>query len=246
MTYGTAMQAVRLIISKCGGLVHAQGQAHRYPPNCLVVTGNDTTVCDDSLGGDSVYFDFYAADFQSLHPEIVDLLDPQVPTIFLRDPIRLVRAESDVIGVITLLAKSAPATFLHFVYVYCLGLDRRYFSSLMHHCMSGDKLFCDFIEANFLNQWPVARLAQEFGLPLRKFNILFQEIYGSPAKQWLLERRLAHARGLLLSTPMRVLDVALECGFSNHGHFTDSFRKRFLCSPKQFRLTAAGKFSAAF
>ena len=232
------MQAVRFIVSRHGGQVRIQGRRHDYPPDCLVVTGADAIVGADTRGADASYFDVQVADFRTLYPDVLDLLDDVPQGRFQREPLRIVGADHDVLDVVLLLAKALPVTLLRFAYVYCLGLDRHYFSALLRHTLAGDQAFSDFIQANYLNQWSVVRFAEAFDMPLRKFNILFQGMYGMTAKRWLLEQRLQHARGLLLSTPMRVLDVALECGFSNHAHFTDSFRRRFLCNPRQFRLLA--------
>ncbi len=228
------MHVVRLLFGKYGGKVYVDGKVQLIPPNSVVVAQHDTAPC--STSSDMQYFDFYPADFQRLYVDVVDLLSFTHGTLFWRAPIRTVKAQEDVISVLELLANGTPDTLLRFAYIYCLGVDRRYFSALLQQIMIGDEPFFEFIETNALNQWSVARYALEFNMPLRKFNLLFQEKYGSPAKRWLLERRLTHARELLLSSPMRVLDIALECGFSNHGHFTDSFRKRYLCNPTQFRL----------
>ncbi|MBV4465818.1 AraC family transcriptional regulator [Pseudomonas sp. SWRI79] len=228
------MQAVRLLFGKYGGKVYVDDKVQVIAPNSVVVAHNGPVPCN--TGSDIQYFDFYPADFQRLYADVVDLLGAPHRTLFWRDPIRMVKAQAEVISVLELLAQGTPDTLLRFAYIYCLGVDRRYFSALLQHIMTGDEPFFEFIETHSLNQWSVARYAQEFDMPLRKFNLLFQEKYGLTAKRWLLERRLTHARELLLSTPMRILDIALECGFSNHGHFTESFRRRFLCNPTQLRI----------
>lgn len=228
------MQAVRLLFGKYGGKVHVDGKVQVIAPNSLVVAHNGAVPCN--TGSDIQYFDFYPADFQRLYADVVDLLGETHNTLFWRDAIRMVKAQTEVISVLELLARGAPETLLRFAYIYCLGVDQRYFSALLQHIITGDEPLFEFIETHSLNQWSVARYAQEFDMPLRKFNLLFREKYGLSAKRWLLERRLTHARKLLLSTPMRILDIALECGFSNHAHFTESFRKRFLCNPTQFRM----------
>lgn len=231
-------RTVRFIVSRHGGQLRLQGRIHAYPAGCLAVTGNDAIVNPDASGREVPYFDLQTSDFQALYPEVMDLLD-DVPIVrFVRDPVRIVGADPEVLGVILSLSRTARAMLLRFSYVYCLGVDRHYFSALLRHNRSGDQAFSDFIRANYLNPWSVERFAKAFDMPLRKFNLLFQDAYGMTAKRWLLEQRLQHARGLLLSTPMRVLDIALECGFANHAHFTDSFRRRFLCNPRQFRLQA--------
>lgn len=232
------MQAVRLLFGKSGGEVRIDGTVQLIPPNSVVMAHGEATPCGDK--NDLKYFDFYPADFKRLYADTIDLLSVTHGSLFWRAPIRTVKAQNDVIHVLDLLAKGAPDTLLRFAYIYCLGVDPRYFSALLLHIMTGDEPFFEFIETHALNQWSVARYAEEFNMPLRKFNLLFQEKYGSSAKRWLLERRLTHARALLLSTRMRILDIALECGFSNHGHFTESFRKHYLCSPSKFRLSPQG------
>ncbi|MBK5415407.1 helix-turn-helix transcriptional regulator [Pseudomonas sp. TH31] len=228
------MQAMRLLFGKYGGKVQVNGETQLIPPNSVVMATCNAAPCGGN--NDLQHFDFYPADFQHLYADVVDLLGTTHGSLFWRDPVRRVKAHDDVIIVLQLLAKGPSATLLRFAYIYCLGVDRHYFSALLQHIMTGDEPFFEFIEARALNQWTVTRYALELDMPLRKFNLLFQEKYGLSAKRWLLERRLTHARELLLSSTMRVLDIAFECGFSNHGHFTESFRKRYHCSPSQYRL----------
>lgn len=227
------MQAVRLLFSKYGGKVCLDHVIQQLPPNSICVTQSSTKLC----GADNnVYcFDFYPADFKQLYTEVSELLTPAHQAFFYPAPIRTLLVQDDVINVLELLAKEVPDVLLRFAYIYCLGVDRGYFSALLQHIMTGDHPLFEFIEKHALNQWPVARYALELDIPLRKFNVLFQEKYGSPAKRWFLEKRLTRSRELLMSTPLRVLDIALECGFANHGHFTESFRKRYQCNPTQFR-----------
>jgi AraC-like DNA-binding protein len=227
------MQGVRLLFCRYGGQVRLGNAIERLPPHCVALTHG----CPPLSSADSGMhcFDFHPADFKHLYKDVSDLLAPAPQAVFCPTPIRAVQVQDDLITVLELLAKGAPDTLLRFAYVYCLGVDRQYFSALLHHLSTSDHPFFEFIETHALNQWPVARYALELDIPLRKFNALFQEKYGSPAKRWLLEKRLSRSRELLKSTPLRVLDIALECGFANHGHFTESFRKRYHCNPTQFR-----------
>ncbi|MHC8397977.1 helix-turn-helix transcriptional regulator [Pseudomonas sp. MDT1-17] len=230
------MQGVRLLFSRHGGQVRIGNVIERIPPHSLALTQANTAPYGDH--SDIHYFDFHAADFKPLYNEVADLLTFADQAFFCPAPIRAVQGQVDLINVLELLAQGTPEKLLRFAYVYCLGVDRHYFSALLQHILTGDHPFLEFIEAHALNQWPVARYALELDIPLRKFNALFQEKYGSPAKRWFLERRLTRSRELLVSTSLRVLDIALECGFANHGHFTESFRKRYRCNPSQFRQQA--------
>ncbi|CAI8807765.1 helix-turn-helix domain-containing protein [Pseudomonas zeae] len=230
------MLGVRLLFSRYGGQVRIGNVTERLPPNCVAIAHSSAELSGSS--SDIHCFDFHPVDFKHLLTEVSDLLTPATRTFFCPAPIRTVQVQDDLLNVLELLAKGAPETLLRFAYVYCLGMDRPYFSALLQHMLIGDHPFFEFIESHALNQWPVARYAKELDIPIRKFNALFQEKYGSPAKRWFLERRLSRSRELLVSTPLRVLDIALECGFANHGHFTESFRKRYCCNPTQFRQQA--------
>jgi AraC-like DNA-binding protein len=238
-----AMQQVRFLFGKETAHLRVQERAYVVPAFSIAVAAGPATLC---LGGSTSGLqavDAYAADFGHLCSEIEELHEAQTSLRFIPDPIRIVEATPVVIDTLTLLARSTPHAFFRFVYAYCLALDRRYFSALARHAAAGDTQFLQFMDENCLNPWSVERYALEIGLPLRKFNGLFQEKYGVSAKRWLLERRLAHACELLRTTPLRVLDVAMACGFSNHAHFTDTFRKRFLSNPTQYRTQQNRNFA---
>ncbi|KVK96243.1 hypothetical protein WJ45_20090 [Burkholderia ubonensis] len=219
----------------CGGQIRTAGTTYRAPDHCIVVTHTDAVPCDAGADSDFQSVDFYPAHFRQVFAEITELIDPEPNARFWPEPLRVVEAPVAVIRTADLLSRASPQLLLRFVYLYCLGVDRIYFSRLLHHMMAGDTAFVDFVEANALQPWTVARFADGAGLPSRKFGILFAEKFGMPAKRWLLMRRLDHARYLLTTTSMRVLDIALECGFPSHAYFTSRFRKHFLCNPTQYR-----------
>ncbi|WP_080509009.1 MULTISPECIES: AraC family transcriptional regulator [Chromobacterium] len=235
------MPAIRLIISRSKGEITIQEDTYAFPEHCLIVTNNKARISTDSHPNAMLSLDFLASDLQRLLPEVVELLEADNQKTFKKEAVKIVKTDCNATEVLASLSQLAPSSFLYFAYLYCLNLDRAYFSALLRSCIAGNKDFYEFIEKNALQQWSISTLADRFGMPLRKFNQLFQEAYGKPAKRWILEHRLTHAKKLLLTTSMRVLDVALECGFSNHAHFTDSFRRHFQCNPKQFRQQALGK-----
>jgi len=227
------MRALRIVFSQEGGKVRSGNTLHSFSANYIVITDTDTKISPN--GKNCFIIDFHVGDLQSLYRDIANLLDQKTPSIFYREPLRQIKADQEVARVIQLLANANRSTLLRFIYVYCLGYDQQYFSALLRQSVAGDQPFLDFIEKNFLNSWPISRFAKELDMPLRKFNLLFQEKFGTSAKHWLLIRRLEHAREMLLSTSLKVLDDATTCGFSNHAHFTGSFRKYFNCSPSEIR-----------
>ncbi len=221
------MDAVRLIFCPSGGQILAKGKSFIIPENHFVVTRSELKI----TGPHCHCFDFYAADFQYMYSELTHLLDADVERYFQPDPVRALKVDKSMMQAALSLALVNRAALLRFTYVYCLLQDRNYFSNFMRQLISGAPHFYSFIQKNILKPWSVSEFARQFDMPVRKFNLMFQEKFGTSAKSWLLTQRLNHAKALLESTSKKVLDVALECGFSNHAHFTNSFRRRFNVTP---------------
>jgi AraC-like DNA-binding protein len=234
------MQKVHFFYGRQSGHVLVRGTAHAIQAYSIAAACGDAS--KTNAASELHEIDVASTDFRLLYPDIADLLDKSIPVRFVPEPLRIVATSPGVVETLALLANAAPQMLLRFIYTYCLALDRTYFSALARYALAGDVALIEFIEANCLKQWSVERYAHEFDMPVRKFDLLFREKYGMSAKRWLLEKRLAHACEMLQSTSMRVLDIALECGFANHAHFTDSFRKRFHCNPTQFRMSESRKF----
>ncbi|MBM2883582.1 helix-turn-helix domain-containing protein [Chromobacterium amazonense] len=146
-----------------------------------------------------------------------------------------VPADEGLLHAVAQLADVDDETMLRFVLAYCLAIDGDRCAALLRYLVAADIDLFDFIHRHRLEPWPIARYADALGLPPRKFNQLFKEKFGMSAKHWLLAQRLEHARGLLETTTKKVIDVALESGFCNAAHFSDSFRRHFQMSPSDVR-----------
>lgn len=67
------------------------------------------------------------------------------------------------------------------------------------------------------------------------FQRLFARLVGRPAGEYARLRKLARASELLSVTNMRILDIALQLGFSDHANFTRAFREAYGLSPEEYR-----------
>lgn len=92
-----------------------------------------------------------------------------------------------------------------------------------------------FMEKNFLADWNLNQFSKEFGASLTTFKELFYEVYGVSPRAWITERRLLYAYNLLLSSETRIVDIAIESGFSSQSYFTQSYRRRFGTTPSKVR-----------
>ncbi|MPY25688.1 helix-turn-helix transcriptional regulator [Shewanella psychropiezotolerans] len=99
---------------------------------------------------------------------------------------------------------------------------------------SSDRLHA-FMEKYYLKEWKLSEYAREFGASLTTFKELFHEVFGVSPRAWITERRLLYAYNLLLSSETRIVDIAIEAGFSSQSYFTQSYRRRFGITPSKVR-----------
>lgn len=112
-----------------------------------------------------------------------------------------------------------------------------YFCSLLHEPASVS--LRKIMEDNFAYNLKLEEYAQLCNRSLSAFKRDFQKTYGQPPGKWLLERRLAHAKMLLLNTNISISEIAYDCGFENLSHFSRAFREHFGAPPISFRRQAA-------
>ena len=67
------------------------------------------------------------------------------------------------------------------------------------------------------------------------FCSVFKKQTGVTFSQYRLKLRMEKARDLLNDPERRVSDVAFEAGFESIPYFNRAFRRRFGCSPSEFR-----------
>jgi AraC family transcriptional regulator len=93
----------------------------------------------------------------------------------------------------------------------------------------------DLIEAEIAEDLPLARLAAEAGMELNRFARAFRAATGLPPHRFLLERRIAHARGLLLGGRLGLAEVAAASGFASQSHMTATFTRHLGVTPGRLR-----------
>lgn len=82
---------------------------------------------------------------------------------------------------------------------------------------------------------PPGHIAQQIGISPRQLERLFSRYLNNTPKAYYMKLRLERARALLLQTDMKIMEVALACGFSGASHFSKLYKKRFGLSPYKER-----------
>jgi len=94
----------------------------------------------------------------------------------------------------------------------------------------------DYIEANLAKPMTLRELAGVAGVGTRHFERAFRQSLELPPHTYLLRRRLATARDLLLGpTVLTTEQIARRVGFSSASHLGSAFRRHEGYSPTEFR-----------
>ena len=82
---------------------------------------------------------------------------------------------------------------------------------------------------------PLGRLARAAGLSPYHVLRTFERVTGATPHQYLLRTRLRHAAVRLAGTNAKIIDVAMDAGFSDVSNFNRAFRAEFGTSPRAYR-----------
>ena len=93
----------------------------------------------------------------------------------------------------------------------------------------------DFIEASFLDQLDLTKIADVVNLSPHHFLRLFKEVFEITPYQMVIAKRLERARQLLLTGHSSVTDVCFDMGFESLGSFSRDFKRRYGVSPSQIK-----------
>jgi AraC-like DNA-binding protein/predicted transcriptional regulator YdeE len=93
----------------------------------------------------------------------------------------------------------------------------------------------DYIEAHLDDEIALESVARHAGISQWHFQRIFKALTGETLKGYIRSRRLAGSLDRLLTTKMRVLDIALLAGFDSQESFARVFKKTFGITPMAYR-----------
>jgi AraC-like DNA-binding protein len=92
-----------------------------------------------------------------------------------------------------------------------------------------------FIERSLAHPVASRILAARVHLTANSFARLFRRELGASPRQYIMQRRLARASHLLLTTTVPIKQIAAECGFCDRYYFTRMFRAAHGIGPGAYR-----------
>lgn len=93
----------------------------------------------------------------------------------------------------------------------------------------------EYIEHSAMRKVTLAELADIANLSAYHFSRVFKRQTGMTPYQAVTVKRMELSRRLLASGEKTIAEVAIECGFSTHAHFTTAFRKHMGMTPRRYR-----------
>lgn len=93
----------------------------------------------------------------------------------------------------------------------------------------------EFVDSALDQPLGVRDLASTIGLAPRAFADAFKRTTGRTPYQFVVERRIDHAKRLLRAGQLPIIEVALRLGFANQSHFTSVFCRWVGVTPARWR-----------
>ncbi len=93
----------------------------------------------------------------------------------------------------------------------------------------------DYIEENLGVPLYLSELGRLAGLSRIHFSAQFKAATGSSPYAYIQQRRILRAKERLANPAVRIVDIALDLGFSSQAHFTEAFRRAVGLSPAKWR-----------
>jgi AraC-like DNA-binding protein len=93
----------------------------------------------------------------------------------------------------------------------------------------------DYIQEHYQQKLLLSDIAAMENLSLSYLSHAFIEWFHMPFQEYLMLVRCEKARQLLLLTNQTLLDISVECGFSDLRYLKKAFLKQYKCTPSDYR-----------
>ncbi len=114
---------------------------------------------------------------------------------------------------------------------YCNLVKR---NSIKHYCAPVQKAIA-YIDANLSTNVSLRTLATEQNISPGYLSALFKKETGKNITEFINEKRIDHAKQLLVNTKLQIQTVASHCGILDVHYFSKLFKKHTGKTPKEYR-----------
>lgn len=93
----------------------------------------------------------------------------------------------------------------------------------------------EHIHENYADAIEIPYLARISGMSLSQFERKFKNLFQLTPQHYILEIRLNMACKLMITTEYTISQIAHDCGFYDHSHFTRQFVRKFGITPSEYQ-----------
>ena len=93
----------------------------------------------------------------------------------------------------------------------------------------------EYLTSNLDKHISLTELSAKFHISLTAMKSSFKEVYGQSIGKYIRNYRLQTGAELLISTRMRIIDIACAVGYTNASKFSEAFSDYYGISPSQYR-----------
>ncbi len=112
----------------------------------------------------------------------------------------------------------------------------RFFPTSTQSSSTNEKIRA-YIDKNIYNNITLDDIADEFGITKMHVIRLFKQKYNITPIQYILDKKIAISKSLLMGTLMPIKEIAALLNYSNTQHFSGAFKKAVGCTPNKYRQT---------
>lgn len=91
------------------------------------------------------------------------------------------------------------------------------------------------LQSSLDQPWSIGEMAGQLGISPSRLSVLYKERFGLSPNEDLIQMRIDKAKLLLLSTDLKLQNIAQMCGFKNEYYFSRVFKEREDMAPGAFR-----------
>lgn len=102
------------------------------------------------------------------------------------------------------------------------------------------KAMLAYIHTHYSESVTIGQVAASASISVSEALRCFQSSIGRTPGQYLRHFRIHQAEKLLETTDDKIIDIGIQCGFSEMSYFAKSFREVHGCTPSEYRKRSAG------
>lgn len=92
-----------------------------------------------------------------------------------------------------------------------------------------------YVSSHYREDISLQHLSHHFDYTTQYISLMFKQYLNTNYYSYLIKLRLDRAKFLLMTSDKRIIDIALECGFSSEHSFINHFKKWYQMTPSQYR-----------